>query len=88
MKTMRFTRLAAAAAVLIALASSSMAAVGSDQARSANASNRADTQPQSSDKTGQSSASGTTVGQGSGNTGAPLGYSKGTGESSPVGKSR
>ena len=83
-----------AVAILMSMTGSSMAVVSSDQAQSANARNSADTPMQAptvgdaNSKSPQSPGSGTTVGQGSGNTGAPLGYAKGAGESSSVGKSR
>ena len=90
----KLTGLLAAAAILMSMTGSSMAVVSSDQARSANARNPADTPMQAptggdaNSKSPQSPGSGTTLGQGAGNTGAPLGYSKGPGESSSVGKSR
>ena len=92
------------AAMLIApAAGQELAAIGSDQAREANAQNSAGSNTQSpsaadqSQQTGQANSSasrqtgsGTSVGPGAGGDTAntPLGYAKGAGESSQVGKQR
>ncbi len=80
-------------------AGAGVAAVGSDQAREANAQNAAGTSTQSPPATdqarqthqtnppasGQTTGSGNSVGPGAGGN-TPLGYAKGAGENSSVGK--
>jgi len=77
----------------IGAANTGQAAIGSEQARQANSENAAQA-PGGTGKTGQAgqndrnSGTGATVGPSSGNHDTSLGYAKGAGENSDVGKSR
>lgn len=86
-----FAAIGIAAVMAVGATGSGFAAVGSNQASEANAHNAAPTETAPSAKQGNQPGSGTSVGPGAGGDTAntpPLGYAKGRGEDSSVGKSR